>query len=86
MILLSEHQITFFLSEYFDDHVLNMSSDALLNARLLRTLQNVSEPGVLLKVIERERVLDTIEVLGDFENALPDQNCIRLLDYVDIVN
>jgi hypothetical protein len=85
MPLLSEHQLTFFLFEYFDDHVINVSEDAILSARLLRTLQTISEPGLLLKILDREKAKKSIQILEPFENAAPETACVRLLDYVEVI-
>ena len=85
MSRLSEHQVTFFLFEYFDDHVLYASDDSFLDARLLRTLKSVSEEGVLLKVLLREEKKKTIQVLSSFEDAEPDTPCVRLLDYIEAI-
>jgi hypothetical protein len=81
---LSEHQITFFLFEYFDDHVLNISEDVTLDARLLRTLKSVSEEGLLLKILAREEGRKRIQVLGPFEDAEADVPCVRLTDYIEV--
>jgi hypothetical protein len=84
MSRLSEHQITFFLFEYFDDHVMNTSEDVTLDARLLRTLKSVSEEGVLLKILAREEGRKRIQILGQFEDAEADVPCVRLMDYIEV--
>lgn len=84
MCTLSKHQVRLLLFQFYDDQITNPGSDIILTARTLRVIEDISEVGVLMNVLEEEKQKGRLEILAGHREADTDVPCVRLLDYVTL--